>query len=56
MKEERNGVKEKLWRDYHAVPVWLSEDLADSHYNGFSSVNPPLFHTAGLLVMDADQL
>lgn len=37
---ERNKVKETLWRGYRAVPVWLSEDLADSHYNGFSSANP----------------
>ena len=37
---ERNNVKETLWRGYRAVPVWISEDLADSHYNGFSSANP----------------
>ncbi|CAG8196299.1 unnamed protein product [Penicillium nalgiovense] len=43
--EEKNNVKETLWRDYRAVPVWLSEDLADSHYNGFSNtVLWPLLH------------
>ncbi|CAG8051459.1 unnamed protein product [Penicillium nalgiovense] len=42
---ERNNVKETLWRGYRAVPVWISEDLADSHYNGFSNtVLWPLLH------------
>ncbi len=34
---KKKDVEETLWRDHRAVPVWLSEDLAGSHYNGFSS-------------------
>ena len=30
-------VSETLRQDYDAVPVFLEEDLADKHYNGFSS-------------------
>ncbi|KAK9604412.1 Trehalose-6-P synthase/phosphatase complex synthase subunit [Aspergillus fumigatus] len=42
---DKKDVKDKLWRDHHAVPVWLSGNLADSHYNGFSNtVLWPLLH------------
>jgi len=35
--EDLKGVSDKLQQDYDAVPVWVEEDLADRHYNGFSS-------------------
>jgi len=34
---EVNLVKERLWKEYGAVPVFMDDDLADKHYNGFSS-------------------
>lgn len=30
-------LNDKLKQEYNAVPVFLSDDLADKHYNGFSS-------------------
>jgi alpha,alpha-trehalose-phosphate synthase [UDP-forming]/trehalose-phosphatase len=41
----RAKFSERLLREYNAVPVYLSESVADLHYNGFSnSVVWPLFH------------
>jgi trehalose 6-phosphate synthase len=37
--QDRELVKEELWRR-DAVPVFLGTDLADKHYNGFSSYSP----------------
>ncbi|KAK4992906.1 Trehalose-6-P synthase/phosphatase complex synthase subunit [Elasticomyces elasticus] len=38
-------LKERLKKEYGAVPVMLDDDLADRHYNGFSnSILWPLFH------------
>jgi trehalose 6-phosphate synthase len=35
--DEIDFVKKKLKDEYNAVPVFLADDLADKHYNGFSS-------------------
>jgi trehalose 6-phosphate synthase len=38
-------VKQRLKEEYGAVPVFIDDDLADRHYNGFSnSILWPLFH------------
>lgn len=43
--DEKELVVGKLKDEYNAVPVFLSDDLADKHYNGFSnSILWPLFH------------
>jgi trehalose 6-phosphate synthase len=42
--EDQNIVKAQLYEKYSAVPVFLSDDIADKHYNGFSnSILWPLF-------------
>lgn len=35
--EEIGGLKARLKEEYNAIPVMLDDDLADGHYNGFSS-------------------
>lgn len=35
--EEVGQLKHQLKHEYNAVPVMLGDDLADRHYNGFSS-------------------
>ena len=35
--DEVDIFKKKLKEDYNAVPVFIDNDLADRHYNGFSS-------------------
>jgi trehalose 6-phosphate synthase len=35
--DEIEKLKTQLKNDYDAVPVMLDEDVADKHYNGFSS-------------------
>lgn len=35
-------LKEKLKEEYNAIPVMLDDDLADKHYNGFSSKHTPI--------------
>jgi len=41
----RPFIEKKLAEEYSCQPVWLEDDLADSHYNGFSnSILWPLFH------------
>ncbi|DAA76524.1 alpha,alpha-trehalose-phosphate synthase [Trichophyton mentagrophytes] len=43
--DEVDIFKKKLKEDYNAVPVFIDNDLADRHYNGFSnSILWPLFH------------
>ncbi|OAV90072.1 hypothetical protein PTTG_07961 [Puccinia triticina 1-1 BBBD Race 1] len=38
-------IAQRLKDEYSCKPVWLSDDLADKHYNGFSnSILWPLFH------------
>ena len=39
--QDQEGVKEQLAKS-DAVPVFLGTDLADRHYNGFSSHAPPI--------------
>jgi len=34
---EVGQLKDQLEREYNAVPVMLDDELADRHYNGFSS-------------------
>jgi trehalose 6-phosphate synthase len=34
---ETEPLKKKLKEDYGAIPIMLDDDLADKHYNGFSS-------------------
>ncbi|TDZ21814.1 Alpha,alpha-trehalose-phosphate synthase [UDP-forming] 1 [Colletotrichum orbiculare MAFF 240422] len=39
------GMKERLKDEYNAHPVFIDDELADKHYNGFSnSILWPLFH------------
>ncbi|KAF3490517.1 alpha,alpha-trehalose-phosphate synthase 1 [Arthroderma uncinatum] len=47
--DEVDVFKKKLKEDYNAVPVFIDNELADRHYNGFSngtsdSILWPLFH------------
>ncbi|KAI9707200.1 MAG: Trehalose-6-P synthase/phosphatase complex synthase subunit [Candelina mexicana] len=42
---ESEHLTERLKDEYNAVPVFIDDDLADKHYNGFSnSILWPLFH------------
>ncbi|MBW0518136.1 hypothetical protein O181_057851 [Austropuccinia psidii MF-1] len=42
---DRDQVERRLAEEYSCKPVWLSDELADKHYNGFSnSILWPLFH------------
>ncbi|WWC67150.1 alpha,alpha-trehalose-phosphate synthase [UDP-forming] 1 [Kwoniella pini CBS 10737] len=44
-KEDRDHVNKRLLEEYNCFPVYLNDDLADKHYNGFSnSILWPLFH------------
>jgi trehalose-6-phosphate synthase len=43
--EDREEVNAHLLKEYQCYPVYLSDELADRHYNGFSnSILWPLFH------------
>lgn len=43
--DEKERVKRDLEEKFSCIPVFLSDDLADLHYNGFSnSILWPLFH------------
>ncbi|KAI5288352.1 Trehalose-6-P synthase/phosphatase complex synthase subunit [Ascosphaera aggregata] len=43
--DEIDMVVKRLKKEYDAVPVFIDDDLADKHYNGFSnSILWPLFH------------
>lgn len=43
--DEKEQVKQDLLEQFNAVPVFLSDEVADLHYNGFSnSILWPLFH------------
>lgn len=43
--DEQETVKSQLWSQHSSVPVFVPDDLADKHYNGFSnSILWPLFH------------
>ena len=40
---EIGEMKEKLRKECDAHPVFIDDDLADKHYNGFSSMSGPYF-------------
>lgn len=43
--EEKPVVKKDLLEKFNAIPIFLSDEIADLHYNGFSnSILWPLFH------------
>ena len=43
--EDRKSIENDLKSKFNCYPVWLSEEMADLHYNGFSnSILWPLFH------------
>lgn len=43
--EEKPQVKKDLLDKFNAIPIFLSDEIADLHYNGFSnSILWPLFH------------
>lgn len=43
--DEVSELKDRLKKDYNAVPIMLQDKLADLHYNGFSNaIMWPLFH------------
>lgn len=44
---EIGPLKEQLKEEYNAIPVMLDDDLADRHYNGFSSKPQLLCYIAG---------
>ncbi len=47
--DEVEDMKKKLKDDYGAVPVFIDDDLAEKHYNGFSSPHhPPYCYTPSL--------
>lgn len=35
--DEVSDLKDQLKKEYNAVPIMLDDELADRHYNGFSS-------------------
>jgi trehalose 6-phosphate synthase len=39
--DEIDEMKKKLKDGYNAVPVFIDDDLAEKHYNGFSSQHHP---------------
>lgn len=44
-KQEEEFIERKLQEEYSCQPVWIDDDVADAHYNGFSnSILWPLFH------------
>ncbi|KAF1356635.1 glycosyl transferase [Delphinella strobiligena] len=43
--QETSLLEGRLWKEYGAVPIFMDDELADRHYNGFSnSILWPLFH------------
>ncbi|KZF21875.1 glycosyltransferase family 20 protein [Xylona heveae TC161] len=43
--DEEQHVRNRLLEEYNAIPVFIDDELADLHYNGFSnSILWPLFH------------
>ena len=44
-KEDEEYIEKRLKEEYSCTPVWISDEIADRHYNGFSnSILWPLFH------------
>ncbi|KAJ3210691.1 Trehalose-6-P synthase/phosphatase complex synthase subunit [Clydaea vesicula] len=43
--DQQQKVKNELWEQHSCIPVFISDKIADAHYNGFSnSILWPLFH------------
>ena len=43
--KDRADLTKRLWSEYEAIPVYVSEKLSEGHYNGFSNeILWPLFH------------
>ena len=42
---EAGTLVKRLKDEYNAVPVFIDDELADKHYNGFSSMPPRFDHT-----------
>ncbi|GAC95449.1 glycosyltransferase [Pseudozyma hubeiensis SY62] len=43
--KDEEYIEKKLREEYSCQPVWISDEIADRHYNGFSnSILWPLFH------------
>jgi len=44
---DQETMRAKLWKEYSALPIYLDEDVAEKHYNGFSNsiLWFPLSHT-----------
>ena len=40
-RRDKDDIKKTLSEQHGAVPVFLSQDLADKHYNGFASTTRP---------------
>ena len=34
---DQETMSNKLWKEYSALPIYLDEDVAEKHYNGFSN-------------------
>lgn len=34
---DREKMSVRLWEEYSALPIYLDEEIADKHYNGFSN-------------------
>ena len=49
---EVEGMKQRLKEEYGAHPVFVDDELADRHYNGFSS----MFLFSGETLMEAQRL
>ena len=43
---DQETVTNRLWKEYSALPIYLDEDIAEKHYNGFS--NSILWYTLSL--------
>lgn len=42
---ERSDLSKRLFEEFQCTPVYISDEVADRHYNGFSnSILWPLFH------------
>lgn len=46
--DEARPMVERLKKEHNAVPVFVDDELADRHYNGFSSMNTSQIHPRDL--------
>ena len=42
-KNDKDKVTEQLRSEFSAIPIFLNQDIVESHYNGFSSGSHPCF-------------